>query len=192
MTAPGVDQLGALSALFAKALRHCQPASVAVLGIAGGNGLEHLDARVTTRIVGIDVNQEYLDAVRKRYAILPGLELHCVDLANENANLEPTKLVHAALIFEHAGVDLCLDNALAMVSPEGRFSAVLQLPGKPGHEVSPTAFAAMQHLKSEFALIDPAWLRKTLEARNWILEDQIQIPLPSEKGLWLGIFRRNL
>ncbi len=107
-------------------------------------------------------------------------------------HLEPVKLVHAALIFEHAGIIRCLDNTLAMVAPEGRVSVVLQLPGKPGHEISPTGFPAMQRLKPEFTLIDPAELQKTLEARNWTLEEQLQVPLPAEKGLWMGIFHRNL
>lgn len=38
-----VKQLGALSELFTRALEVCVPDSVAVLGIAGGNGLECLD-----------------------------------------------------------------------------------------------------------------------------------------------------
>jgi hypothetical protein len=192
MSATGVGQRDALSGLFARALRHCKPASVAILGIAGGNGLEHIDSALTTRIVGIDVNQEYLDEVRKRYSWLPGLELHCLNLSEATLTPEPVQLVHAALIFEHAGVDRCLDNALAMVAAGGRFSAVLQLPGKPGQEISPTGFPAMQYLKPEFTAIDPAQFRSTLEARNYVLEEQVQLPLPSEKAFWMGIFRRNL
>ena len=44
-----VKQLDALSALFARALEVCAPESVAVLGIAGGNGLESLDATLEKR-----------------------------------------------------------------------------------------------------------------------------------------------
>jgi hypothetical protein len=192
MTARGVEQLDALSTLFARALRDSQPASVAVLGVAGGNGLDHIDSGVTTRVVGVDINEQYLDATRKRYSALPGLELHCLDLSESTATLEPVQLVHAALIFEHAGVGRCLDNALATVADGGRFSVVLQLAGKPGHEISPTGFPAMQHLKPEFNLIDPAQFRSTVEARNWTLEEQLQLPLPAEKALWMGIFQRNL
>ena len=42
MKSAEVRQLDALSKLFAAALEHCRPGSVAVLGIAGGNGLEGL------------------------------------------------------------------------------------------------------------------------------------------------------
>lgn len=191
MSAPGVEQFDVLSALFANAVTYARPATVAILGIAGGNGLEHIDSEATTRTVGIDINPDYLETVRKRYPKLPGLELHRLDLSGPIATIDPVELVHAALIFEHAGTGRCLDNALALVAPDGRFSVVLQLPGKPGHEVAQTSFDAMQHLKSDFHLIDPAQLQKTLEARNWTLEEQSQIPLPSEKALWMGIFRRN-
>ena len=40
------------------------PASVAILGIAGGNGLEHVDPSVTSRGVGLDLNPQYPDVTR--------------------------------------------------------------------------------------------------------------------------------
>jgi hypothetical protein len=46
--------------------------------------------------------------------------------------LEPVQLVHAALVFEHAGVDDCLDNALSMIAPGGNLSVVLQMPAENG------------------------------------------------------------
>jgi hypothetical protein len=44
MNSAGVEQSAALSELFAGALARCQPESVAVIGIAGGDGLDHIDA----------------------------------------------------------------------------------------------------------------------------------------------------
>ena len=116
MNAPGIGQLDALADLLAVAVSSFRPASVAMLGIAGGNGLDRIDSRITTRIVGLDVNPSYLDAVRRRYAGMPGLQLHCVDLAHETVDLEPVQLVHAALVFEHTGTGRCLENALSLVS----------------------------------------------------------------------------
>ena len=79
MNSAGVEQLAALSELFAEALAYCQPESVAVIGIAGGNGLDRVDNTVTRRVVGIDINPAYLDAVRQRFEQMPGLELICAD-----------------------------------------------------------------------------------------------------------------
>src|SRR5512140_3407134 len=81
MSSEEVRQLGALSDLFAEAMGRCRPASIAVLGIAGGNGLDRIDSNITARVVGLDVNPLYLEAARHRYSDLPGLELHCVDLS---------------------------------------------------------------------------------------------------------------
>src|SRR5271169_7263165 len=62
MSSVEVQQLVALSDLFAEAVRCCRPASIAVLGIAGGNGLDHVDSSTTARVVGLDVNPLYLEA----------------------------------------------------------------------------------------------------------------------------------
>ena len=61
MKSADVQQLDVLSELFAETLAYCHPVSVAVLGMAGGNGLDRVDGAITRRIVGLDVNPLYLD-----------------------------------------------------------------------------------------------------------------------------------
>src|SRR5689334_8189320 len=100
MSSAEVQQLGTLADLFDEAIADCKPNSIAILGIAGGNGLDRVKPNIR-RVVGFDVNPQYLDVVRQRYALLSGLELHCIDLTETHVNLEPVQLVHAALIFEH-------------------------------------------------------------------------------------------
>src|SRR5258708_14839819 len=102
MGSAGVQQLSALSELFKRALDRCLPESVAVLGVAGGNGLEQINCAATKRIVGVDIIQRYLE-VQRRFGTLAGLELHCRDFAERDLSLAPVALVHAALIFEHVG-----------------------------------------------------------------------------------------
>jgi hypothetical protein len=104
MSSAGVQQLTVLAELFKCALERCIPMSVAVLGVAGGTGLEHIDCAVTKRIIGVDINQRFLDVVERRFGMLPGIELHCCDLAQRDFRLAPVVLVHAALIFEHIGL----------------------------------------------------------------------------------------
>src|SRR5215831_943277 len=100
MSSASVGQLTVLAELFKGTLDRCRPESVAVLGVAGGNGLEQIDCKATKRIVGVDINQRYLDEVQRRFGTLPGLELHCRDLSEPDFNLSTVALVHAALIFE--------------------------------------------------------------------------------------------
>lgn len=81
MRAAGVGQLDVLRDLFAEALTVCRPASVAILGVAGGNGLDAIDPLSTTRVVGVDINPEYLAATGRRFSFISGLDLRCLDLA---------------------------------------------------------------------------------------------------------------
>jgi hypothetical protein len=191
MNSEEVRQLGALSDLFEEALSLCAPSSVAILGIAGGNGLDRVDPAVTKRIVGVDLNPKYLDQVRSRYATKRDLELHCADLAEDRLRIPPTELVHAALIFEHAGLGRCLDNALSLIAPGGGLSVVLQLPSESASNVSTTPFPSLQQLTSHFSLIDRDGLCDTLAQRGFGLEHEGFRPLPGGKGFWLGVFRRS-
>ena len=84
-----VQQLGALSNLFAEAIGRCRPLSIAVLGIAGGNGLDHIDSSITVRVVGLDLNPLYLEAVRQRYSHLPGLSSTASICRNSMSNWNP-------------------------------------------------------------------------------------------------------
>jgi hypothetical protein len=71
-----VQQLSALSELFKQVVERCRPTSVAILGVAGGNGLEHLSATSVRRVVGVDINSQYLDETRRRFGGRAALELH--------------------------------------------------------------------------------------------------------------------
>jgi len=64
MALPEVGQASLLADIFERALREFRPGSVAVVGCAGGNGLDRIDRTRTTRVVGIDVNPAYLEAAR--------------------------------------------------------------------------------------------------------------------------------
>lgn len=190
MSSPHVRQLPALSQLFGQALQQCAPESVAVLGIAGGNGLEQIDPARTRRIVGIDINPAYLEATRRRFGSLPGLELHCADLAQEALGPDPVQLCYAALIFEHAGLEVCLDNACSLVAPGGSLAVVLQLPaGDPGQNISFGSHPSIESLRQHFELVAPSHLSAKLEKKGFQMVWQVQQPLPSGKAFWMGIFR---
>jgi hypothetical protein len=191
MSAEGVGQLAVVADLFKITINYCCPRSIAVLGVAGGNGLEHINSTVTQRIVGVDINQRYLDEVQRRFDALPGLELHCRDLADREFRLPPVELVHAALIFEHAGLGFALENALSLVAPGGRFSVVLQLPSMEEQDIARTKYTSMQSVKQCFALIDIANLQNLLEQKGFQLVMQERRALPAGKALWLGIFAKR-
>ncbi len=190
MASPAVQQSDALASLFAEALSVRRPASVAILGIAGGNGLERIDSALTHRIVGLDINPAYLAAVRRRFSKLPGLELHAVDLADRTLPLAPVHLVHAALFFEHAGTGPSLDNALALLGEDGALSVVLQLPSASEPAVGSSGIASIRTLQTHFSLIDPQQFRTTLQERGLEPVYEAHRAVPGGKAFWMGIFVR--
>lgn len=192
MSSVRVGQLGVLSDLFSIVVRRCRPKSVAILGIAGGNGLDHIDRGITSRVVGIDLNPVYLEAVRRRYPGLPGLDLRCADLSERLVDLEPVQLVHAALIFEHAGIGRCLENATSIAAPGGNLSVVLQLPASGGEPEVASRFSSIRELKSHFSLVSPACLCQSLDKRGFQMIYHSRRMLPGSKGFWVGIFSASI
>jgi hypothetical protein len=189
MGAFGVNQLAPLSSLFEDVLTFCQPGSVAIIGIAGGNGLDRIDPQVHKRVVGIDINPDYLDAVRKRWPDQHWLELQHLDVSEAPPpKLSPVELVHAALLFEHTGLHPSLENCLSLLAPKGHFAAVLQLPSLLQDGVAPTGFSSMQNLKEHFSLIDPQPFIDAVASRGFALLFEKKFPLPAGKAFWLGIF----
>ncbi len=191
MNAPEVGQLPVLAKLFDRVLERCRPQSVAIVGIAGGNGLESIDSSVTKRIVGIDINQEYLQAVEQRFGGLPGLELHCCDLTMHAPELAPVALVHAALLFEHTGFGAALNNVLSLIEARGNLSVVLQLPGAQAEDVAVTKFPSLQSVKQNFALVEVAEFRREMASRGFRIIDDDKRLLPGGKAFWLGVFARQ-
>jgi hypothetical protein len=191
MASAAVDQLTPLADLFGEALARLRPRSLAVLGVAGGNGLEHVDGSLTTRVVGIDVNPQYLTATKARFPGLRGLELLCADLQHDTVRAEPVALVHAGLFFEHAGIGRALDNAIALVAPEGHLSVVLQMPSEGRDAVTPSPYPSMATLATGFAFVDPHRLRQLLAQQDLRLTHQSRLTLASGKAFWSGYFERK-
>jgi hypothetical protein len=186
MGAAGVDQLAPLGDLFAEALAFCRPRSVAIVGIAGGNGLHHIDPRTVARVVGIDINPDYLRTVRSRFPDLKQLELHLSDMFKDRPRFEPVDMVHVALLFEHTGLSVCLENCISLVSPGGHFVCVLQLLSAAQSAAQSTAFPSIQRLKDHFALIDPASLSSTVQRNGFsLLQEKAALP-PRQQGLLDG------
>ena len=142
-------------------------------------------------MVGIDINEQFLETVRARYGTVPGIELHRCDLGQPGLSIVPVALVHAALIFEHAGLGRPLANALSLVAPGGRLSVVLQLPSASEQAVAPTAYASMQKLKEDFALIEVRVLQRVVAEQGFELLEEERRPVPAGKALWLGIFGKR-
>lgn len=125
MKSTGVSQLQMLNAIMKEQIRSFDARSIAVLGVAGGNGLEYAGEKAD--VYGIDINQEYLDACAKRFSGMKRLRLVRADLADTGASLPKTEFVIADLIIEYAGIDIFMAQ-LEKIGPK-RVSCVIQKNG---------------------------------------------------------------
>ena len=92
--------------------------SVMILGIAGGNGLEHVQKGQFKRVYGVDINSSYLEEVANRYPDLDGLlECLCINLIDETKLLPKADMVIANLLFEYIGYE-CFQKTIQQVNPK--------------------------------------------------------------------------
>jgi hypothetical protein len=109
MALPSIGQSKMLADQFEKLITLYSPTSVAIIGCAGGNGLERLFPGQVDRIVAVDINPHYLQQTGLRHARrLKTLELHCADVQSELLAFQPVELIYAALLFEYVDVPLAL------------------------------------------------------------------------------------
>jgi hypothetical protein len=78
--------------------------SIAIWGVAGGNGLEHISFRDFKEIFCIDLNKEYLKKVKKRYSNLDCINIEKLDLNDLSISLHYADIVIANLLIEYMGI----------------------------------------------------------------------------------------
>ena len=88
MSLENVYQLQILNKMMQEQFETYDVNTIMILGIAGGNGLEHIDKSKIKKVYGIDVNQEFLIECKKRYNELGDVfETICTDLLDDNLQL---------------------------------------------------------------------------------------------------------
>ncbi len=190
----GADQLGPLARIFGEIVGEVRPPSVALLGCATGNGLEAIEPAVTSRVVGIDLNPEYLALARARHAALgEALDLRCADLLT--CALEPAgfALVHAALVFEHLDPAALAARIAGWLAPDGLCSVVLQAAarGEAPPLVSRTGFPSLAALSATMRLVSPSELSRLFAAHGLAERRAWQVPLRDGKAFHAAIYGRR-
>ena len=99
MKLDSVLQLQSLNEMMKGQFQDYPFSSIMILGIAGGNGLEHIRKDRVETVYGVDVNAAYLKAVAARHPELEGI-LECIraDLTEEPCHLPEAELLVADLL----------------------------------------------------------------------------------------------
>ena len=84
MSLDSVRQLQSLNLTMKEQLDDYDVKTVMIIGIAGGNGLEHVKTNKYSKVFGVDINEDYLNVVKERYKDLAGvLECLNIDIIND-------------------------------------------------------------------------------------------------------------
>jgi Methyltransferase domain len=190
MALPSIGQAQMLADRFGSALVRCSPASVALIGCAGGNGLDGVALGSVRRVVAVDINSDFAEMTRLRYAgKISGLEVHCADVQSELLRFEPVDLMYAALIFEYVDVPATLATLRRNCRANGMLATVLQLPHADQDSVSPSPFESLRLLAPVMKLVAPLELCEYAVAAGFAPTDGEAIVLPSGKQFWEQNFR---
>lgn len=126
MKLDSVMQLQAMNEMMKDQFSIYPISSIMILGIAGGNGLEHIQKEKFKRVYGVDINSSYLQAVIQRYPDLNGLlECLCIDLIDETNKLPKADMIIANLLIEYIGYE-CFQKAVRQVNPK-YVSCIIQI-----------------------------------------------------------------
>ena len=126
MKLDSVMQLQALNEMMKGQFDTYSISSIMILGIAGGNGLEHIQKDKFERVYGVDINSSYLQAVIQRYPELNELlECLCINLIDEKNKLPKVDMVIANLLIEYIGYE-CFQKTVSKVNPK-YVSCIIQI-----------------------------------------------------------------
>ena len=189
MALPQVGQAELLASVLADAVRLHAPRSVAVLGCAGGNGFDRVPPG--TRLVGIDVNPDYVAAARARHGARAGIELYVADLTADELPFAPVELAYAGLLFEYVEPAVALRRLAADLLPGAVLVAALQLPSAAQAEVTPSPYTSLAALAPSMRLVPPAALTRAALEEGYTAVGSEVVTASGGKRFAVQTYRRS-
>lgn len=155
---------------------------IGILGIAGGNGLEHIDKNCIDTVFGIDVNKEYLEKCRKRYLELGDkLQLLCIDLSEDKVKLPQADLLICNIIIEYLGITQFANIVRQNRSQLEKISCIIQRNSGECFVSVTQNKEQLDTLESVHHDIDEKALTKSLMDLGFICTQKKLYPLPTSK-----------
>ena len=192
MASPEVRQAQFLNDIFKSVLQMYEPQSIAVLGCSAGNGFENIDPSVTQKVIGVDINPDYLEVLQDRYgSSLPDLKLICTDLAELELEAGSCDLIFCGLIFEYVDPKDLVSKIRQWLSMNGKLIVVLQLPSENSKMISETKYESLRRLKPVMRLVDPQAFQRACAQAGYTEVCAYTQLLKSKKVFFVGHYRRE-
>lgn len=182
MKLDSVQQLQTMNRMMKRQFALCGNGSAMVLGIAGGNGLEHVIQSNINRIYGVDINSGYLENCKLRYPQLDGkLECICADLTQSATSLPHADLLIANLLIEYIGYE-CFCRTVSKVQPM-HVSCIIQVNVDDGFVSDSPYLHVFDGLERVHHQMQEVELTDAMKAVGYCLCDKKEEMLPNGKKL---------
>jgi SAM-dependent methyltransferase len=190
MALPAIGQSQLIADQLDILVRTHAPSSVAILGCAGGNGFERFIDTSVNRVVGVDINPQYIEEARQRYdGRVPGLQLLVADIQTSACFFEPVDFIYAALVFEYVDVARAMSFVRRHCKPKGILAVLSQVPHKTLPEVSPSPYTSLRRLEPGMHLLSHEKLQGHATQIGFTPEESSNILSPGGKQFTVDTFR---
>jgi len=189
MALPSVGQATLLSGELGRLAAKFQPDSIAVLGVAGGNGLERPELKPVKRVVALDINSKYLDVCAGRHAkrfksfVPVAHDLNC-----GAPKFKPVDLIFAALILEYVRWPEVIQMLPSLLTAHGILAFVLQLPSRRAPAISPSPYIRLERLRAGFSFVSSHELGARLSQVGFTRREARKVNLISGKSFCVGVY----
>ena len=186
MSLDSVMQLQTLNKIMKSQFSDHDISTAMILGVAGGNGLEHVDKNMFSKVYAADINEEYLKTVSARYSSenMLGDVLECihVDLMKDVSVLPSADLIIADLLIEYIGYN-AFQNVVKQVEPT-YLSCVIQINTDEEQWVSDSPYLhAFDRLDEVHCQMEAEKLISSMDQIGYKKLSQKTEPLPNGKAL---------
>lgn len=190
MSLESVMQLQALNRIMHDQIYRYPASTILILGIAGGNGLNHINPQTITKVYGLDINSDYLLECISRY---PGLQsifipIHS-DLRQDDISLPNADIVIANLFIEYIGYEY-FKKAIQTIEPT-YISCVIQVNSDSSFVSDSPYLYVFDRLTEVHHDINRTELIQALESAAYHFIYEAQVELPNGKTLLRLDFKKT-
>lgn len=182
MKLDAVKQLQTMNVMMKKQFYQHPVKSIMILGIAGGNGLEHIDPQIIEKVYGVDINHDYLvECIARHLELEEVLECLCIDLTDENTILPYADMVIANLVIKYIGYE-CFQKTILKLKPK-YISCIIQINVDDGFVSDSPYLHVFDDLDRVHHQMEEEMLCKTMEKIDYQLASKTEHFLPNGKKL---------
>ena len=182
MRLDSVHQLQTLNEIMKEQFYTYPVKTVMILGIAGGNGLEHIDPCRFDKVYGVDINKDYLAASVERYPeLLTMYEPICCDLSDTIVCLPAAQLLIANLLIEYIGYHH-FQNIIRRVNPR-YVSCIIQVNADANFVSDSPYTAVFDRLNEIYYSVDESALTEAMNQIGYHKTERNGHSLPNGKKL---------